>query len=262
VSSKKILERIKEFVKKEGQKGKEISIYKKDQNPSNFFKKYNIKIELDNCKEIILQEETKIELGGIKKKSFSLIYPTNELGFIENGKIRLIGPEIKDISESNIDFGMLVIIGHLNTSENLEKDIDNLKQFSFISNGIEGFLIRSIPRKFWCRISSEVIIKSFSFEILGNAIMYLYKQKFKDLIESMEILFINSYPSLIDEFIKITSEIREEFSTKWKKKIEEWKKRIGCDYDWGCEICPYQSDCYEIKEVLVERAILDEREEL
>ena len=40
---------------------------------------------------------------------------------------------------------------------------------------------------------------------------------------------------------------------RWKKKIDEWKKRIDCDYDWGCEICPYQEECYDIKKTLVER---------
>ena len=81
----------------------------------------------------------------------------------------------------------------------------------------------------------------------------MYKEKFKSLIESMEIFFINSYPELIDESIKITSEITTSINEKWLRKIDEWKKRIDCDYDWGCEICPYQEECINIKQVLVER---------
>ena len=69
----------------------------------------------------------------------------------------------------------------------------------------------------------------------------------------MEIFFINFYPNLIDEIIKISSKITASLNEKWLKKIEEWKKRIDCEYDWGCEICPYQEECYEIKQVLVER---------
>ncbi|MFX0044097.1 MAG: hypothetical protein ACFE8L_14375, partial [Candidatus Hodarchaeota archaeon] len=129
---------------------------------------------------------------------------------------------------------------------------------NFISNGIEGFLIRTIPRKFWCRISTEVIRKNFSFEFLGNAIFCLYKQKFKDLIESMEVFFINSYPNLIDEFMSIISEIIVHINDQWIQKIEQWRKRIDCEYDWGCEICPYQEECYEIKQVLVEREKINE----
>jgi CO dehydrogenase/acetyl-CoA synthase beta subunit len=162
----------------------------------------------------------------------------------------LIGPEIRDISASTIDFGMFILIGGKKISEN---DWTSLRQFNFISNSIEGFLIRSVPRRFWCRINSEIIQNNFSFEFLGNAIFYLYTQKFKTLIEKIEILFIASYPKLIDRFIKTTSDISTDINKKWKDKIDKWKKKIDCDYDWGCEICPYRDECYNIKQVLVER---------
>ena len=246
------IDNLRKYINTESQKGKNVFIYEKNLNPPNLFEKLNIKVELDKHKEIILQEETKLELGGINKKSFSLVYPFSELDFIKavkRGTITLIGVENKDIHDLSIDFGMIILIGGKNITE---KDWDSLRQFNLISNGIEGFLIRTIPRKFWCRIS-EKIIKNFTFEFLGNAIFYLYKQRFKDLIESMEIFFVNTYTNVIDEFIKITSKINAYINEKWLKKIENWKKRIDCEYDWGCEICPYQEECYEIKQVLVER---------
>ena len=243
---------LRNYINSESQKGKNVFIYEENLNPPKLFEKLNIKVEIDKHKEIILQEETKLELGGINKKSFSLVYPFSELDFIntvKKGTITLIGLENKDIHDLSIDFGMIILIGGKNITE---KDWDSLRQFNLISNGIEGFLIRTIPRKFWCRIS-EKIIKDFTFEFLGNAIFYLYKQRFKDLIESMEIFFVNTYTNVIDEFIKITSKINTYINEKWLKKIENWKKRIDCEYDWGCEICPYQEECYEIKQVLVER---------
>ena len=246
------LDSLRNYINSESQKGKNVFIYEENLNPPKLFEKLNIKVELDKHKEIILQEETKLELGGINKKSFSLVYPFSELDFIntvKKGTITLIGLENKDIHDLSIDFGMIILIGGKNITE---KDWDSLRQFNLISNGIEGFLIRTIPRKFWCRIS-EKIIKDFTFEFLGNAIFYLYKQRFKDLIESMEIFFVNTYTNVIDEFIKITSKINTYINEKWLKKIENWKKRIDCEYDWGCEICPYQEECYEIKQVLVER---------
>ena len=243
---------LRNYINSESQKGKNVFIYEENLNPPKLFEKLNIKVEIDKHKEIILQEETKLELGGINKKSFSLVYPFSELDFIntvKKGTITLIGLENKEIHDLSIDFGMIILIGGKNITE---KDWDSLRQFNLISNGIEGFLIRTIPRKFWCRIS-EKIIKDFTFEFLGNAILYLYKQRFKDLIESMEIFFVNTYTNVIDEFIKITSKINTYINEKWLKKIENWKKRIDCEYDWGCEICPYQEECYEIKQVLVER---------
>lgn len=240
------------FIDSETHKGKNILIYEKNTNPLKLFENLDIKVELDKHKDIILEEETSLELGGIKRKSFSLVYPVSNLestNHIKNGRITLIGLESRDILDLSTDFGMIILIGGRNIEE---KDHESLKQFNLISNGIEGFLIRTIPRKFWCRIS-ENIRPNFSFEFLGNAIFYLYNQRFKDLIGSMEIFFINSYPDVIDEIVEISAKITFSQNKKWLKKIEEWEKRIDCEYDWGCEICPYQEECYNIKQVLVER---------
>ena len=178
---------IKDFVRKAIQDEKMVTFYKRNPNPTKIFKNFNIKVELDECKEIILQEETRVELGGVNKKSFLIIYPLNELSFIDHNKITLIGPEINQRTGPNLDFGMFILIGCARLTE---KEFNSLRRFSFISDGIEGFLIRSIPRRFWCRINAEVMKKGFSFELLGNAIMYLYQKKFKNLIDSMEIFFI------------------------------------------------------------------------
>ena len=249
MENSKVIGKIREFIEKEANGGKLVNIYKKTSELSSYFKEMNIGVELDNFKEIILKEETKLELGGIDKKSFSLIYPSNELDHIQDGVITLIGPEINDISDQSIDFGIFILIGSKKINE---KDFDALRHLSFISSGIEGFMIRTIPRRFWCRIS-ENVIKKFSFEFLGKAIIYLYKQEFKELITTMEIILINSYPDLIDEFIEVSSDIRKYIDSKWKDKIETWKKRIDCDYDWECDDCLYYDTCEEVKEVLEER---------
>jgi CO dehydrogenase/acetyl-CoA synthase beta subunit len=245
---------LRNFVDNQIDNNKIVKIFEANSDQSKYFTKSKVKVGLDKYKEIILQDETKLELGGINKKSFSLVYLTNEVEYIEDGRINLIGPEINEVIDSNVDFGMFILIGSRNFTE---KDYELLRQFNFISNSIEGFLIRSIPRRFWCRISQNVIKKGFSFEFLGKAIIYLYKEKFKDLIDSIEIILINSYPELIKESITATSTIQEQIDGKWKEKVEEWRKRIDCEYDWGCEICPYRFECQEVKKVLIEREIID-----
>ena len=246
---KSIIENIRNFI---AQNNQLTSIYTKQKNFQSYFKSKKISVDLDSYKDIILQEETALELGGVDKKSFSLIYPHHILDFIKDGQITLIGPDLDSIKEDAIDFGLLMFIGFKKINK---KEFDNLRHFSFISNGIQGFMIRTIPRRFWCRISSDVKDK-FSLELLGNAIFYLYKQKFKDLIEDMELVMISSKPELIEELIAMTSEIRDHINSKWQEKIEEWKKRIDCDYDWECNECPYFDTCEDLKEVLEERTSL------
>lgn len=249
MQNQQLIQRLRDFFNKEYETGKDLITYQRNLDYHNIFGKSDIGVKLDHFKEVILQEETGLELGGANKKSFLIIFPIQELETLHNGNITLLGQEIKAIKESSIDFGLLILIG-VNKSEleNIE-----LRQLSFISNSIEGFLIRTIPRRFWCRISSNALQRNFSFEFLGNAIFHLYHQKFGNLIKAMEIFFINTYTDSIGHFKEISSEITARFAKKWKAKIEEWKKKIDCEYDWGCQICPYRENCYYVKELLIKR---------
>ena len=250
MENKITIEKLREFLEQEQNSGKTLFSYQSRLNQNNSLIDSKLKIGSNKYKEIILEEETGLELGGMNRKSFSIIFPIKDSQLIEHGKITLLGKEVNKITEPTIDFGMMLLIGINNATE---KEKDELKRLNFISNGIEGFSIRTIPRRFWCRISKSALQKGFSFEFLGNAIINLYKQKFKGLVKSIEVIFINSYPSSIEQFIVLSSDIFSKNKEKWKKKIDEWRKRIDCDYDWGCEICPYREECYDIKQVLVSR---------
>ena len=250
MENKIIIEKIRDFLEQEQISGKTLLSYQCNSNQINTCNTSKMKIGLNGYKEIILEEETGLELGGVNRKSFSIIFPISDARLVEHGKIMLLGREINTIGETNIDFGMMILIGINNGTD---KEINELRHLNFISNGIEGFSIRTIPRRFWCRINTSALKKGFSFEFLGDAIISLYQQKFKGLIKSIEIIFINSYQDSIEQFIVHSSDIYSKLKEKWKKKIDEWRKRIDCDYDWGCEICPYREECYNIKQVLVSR---------
>lgn len=250
MENKIIIEKIRNFLEKEQNSGKTLFSYQFNSDNANLVSNSKVKVGLNGYNEIILEEETGLELGGVNRKSISIIYPISDNRLIEHGKITLLGQEINKIVDTNIDFGMMILIGINDTND---KEIDELKQLKFLSNGIEGFSIRTIPRRFWCRISKMALRKGFSFEFLGNAIINLYKRKFESLVESVEVIFINSDPNSIEQLVALSSDIRTKDKEKWKIKIDEWRKRIDCDYDWGCEVCPYREECYNVKQVLVSR---------
>ncbi|MFX1497652.1 MAG: hypothetical protein ACFFBH_09015 [Promethearchaeota archaeon] len=245
--------KIKKFLNRQFQNEKKIKIFQKREDPQNYFKQIKLGVNLEEFKDIILQEETSLELGGPKKKSFSLIYPFKDFNFLDDGKIVIVGPETKELSEKAIDFGIIILIGVNSVSE---KIFDQFRNIAFISNGIEGFMIRTIPRKFWCRISNNVINK-ISFELLANAILYLYNARFGNFIKAIEIILISSELDIIDSLIDMTSSIQDVFNLKWKEKVNEWKRRIDCNFNWECAECPYYDLCENIKEVLKKREVLD-----
>lgn len=249
---RKIVDTFLEDVQNEG---KEINTYEPiDVFNTNTYHNI-ISIQLDGYKEIVLDNETALELGGMNKKSFSLIYP------IEPPKkeattnlVHIIGPEIKEFQATEISFSLFILL----TINELTNEIyEELRNLAFISNGIEGFTIRSIPRRFWCRISKDVIKKGFSFQLLGNAIVSLYRKKFRENIHSIEILMINSSPELIDKWSESTAEMRADLNARWRAKVDTWKKRIDCDYEWTCKICPYFISCKKLQKLLERRKNLE-----
>ena len=248
--TKEDINELRDFFENERVRGKKLLKYSIDPNLLTVKSKFKISFGLNKYKEIILKEETGLELGGRGKDSFILIYLIKNEKMIKDGQITLLGSEIKEIEEDNVHFGLLCLI---EVSESSEKEIGYIDNLSFVSNGIEGFMIRSIPRKFWCRISSEVLKKGFSFEFLGTAFYYLFKESYGDKIDRIEIFFINNDLDSIKEFLKVNASIQDKYLESNREKIEKWRKKIECEYDWGCHICPYRFECQKFKEILIKR---------
>lgn len=251
----KVIQDIREFITNCKEKKKDVSEYTLRSTPSQFFTSLGIDVGVDKHKAIILQEDTLLELGGVNHASFSLIYPTEVKDLIKNGKITLIGPElISPEGYTSLNFGILILIYCAQVSK---KNCAKLRETTFLSNGIQGFMIRTVPRRFWCRISKD-ITSYFSFEFLANAIHHLYNEKFPNMGKNIEIIMLNESKEILEEFNHIIDPLRIRLNLRWKKKVEEWKKRIDCDYDWECQECPYIETCDEIRDILEKRNKIDQ----
>jgi CO dehydrogenase/acetyl-CoA synthase beta subunit len=212
---KKILEKFLKEVKEAGEKiqNHEIKVINPD-----LLTLYNIKVQIDKYKDIVLNSDMGLELGGMNKTSFSLIYPLNSRRDINyTNRITIIGPEINELNSDQINFGLFILLNTKNLSQELYK---NVRNFSLISNGIEGFAIRSVPGRFWCRINQETINKKFSFQFLGKAILTLYKEKFGKALSSIEIILIVESSKFINRFLEYTIELRNELTNYWKDKVD------------------------------------------
>lgn len=252
---REIRKKIDLFIREVREYGMEVNTYEPMELNLGDTSHNTISIQLNGYKGIVLGSETGLELGGMKTKSFSLIYPVEHpQNEICSDLIHLIGPEINELQTKQISFCLFILLTVKDLTEEIFEEVRNL---SFVSNSIAGFTIRSIPRRFWCRISQNIIEKGFSFRFLGEAIISLYKQKFGSTLNSRELLMINSSPKLIEKWSKYTEEMRADLNSRWRAKVDAWKKRIDCDYEWACKICPYFSSCKSLQEVLERRRDLE-----
>jgi CO dehydrogenase/acetyl-CoA synthase beta subunit len=213
-------------------------------------------INPNSYKDIILKDETKIELGGPNNKSILVIEPTTTKNLVDDGNITLIGSDLGNFLDKSIDFGLLIFIEFNKIFKNYKIDWNNLK---YLSDGIEGFMIRSIPRKFWCRIDKKFFHGNYKFEYLGFAIYHLFKKQYSKEIKKLEITFISSNFDLIQNLIDLNREMIISENDSLRSKIDNWKDEINCEYNWNCQECPYIEECTKIKQILRRRTELERK---
>ena len=198
---------------------------------------------------IILREDTRIELGGPDAGSCASFLMTDDLSLLQDGKITLIGPDIPETFGPSLPFGQVVMMGG---SELGLEGPELLQHLRFIGNPIEGYMVRSLSNNLWSRVSRNVAVRGFNFEILGRALMAVYKAQHAK-IQAMEILFVTSSK----EDVMVLSEL-ETRAEKIRKQLQKyhWKLRgyeIDCDLD--CRTCIDKAVCDELRKVLLARKV-------
>jgi CO dehydrogenase/acetyl-CoA synthase beta subunit len=246
-----------------------------DEADKNQYKNYQIETEIMKLYEqipkeyiaedqvsLVLTEDTHLELGNNSTASCRLLVPIEDSAPINDGKMTLVGPDISmNLEEkTTLPFAQIVFI---QCQRPITPDLyRKIRLHLSVFNIINGFMIRAVPRKFWIRISGDLIKKDFNFETLAKFLVFHMKKKFLE-IEKIELIFITTAEDKIEDLEKISSHIQELYAdTKLRKKLKEIesgnipsdiddeKKRFDCDYEWSCNECEYNEVCDEIIDII------------
>jgi len=199
---------------------------------------------------IILRGDTFVELGNPEAGSCAFILWTNSPSLIRDGKVTLIGPDIQESPGASLPFGQVLMVGGAGLSEAEHEVLDHSQ---YISDQIEGYMIRSTSQLMWSRVSKDAAEKGFCFETLGRALMAVFKSEVPK-IEAVEIVFVTSGKEDLQPLDSIAAQVR-----KIAKDIvtENWKARgidlLECTFGWDCSSCPDQPVCDEIKDLITVR---------
>jgi acetyl-CoA decarbonylase/synthase complex subunit beta len=177
--------------------------------------------------ERIRRNDMQIELGGpsIKEKfELAKVKPMEE---IEDGKITIIGPDIKDLKEGGAyPLGVLVEAAGATLDQNLEGVIE--RRIHGYMNFIEGFMHLNQRYDIWLRLSKKSFQKGLdSFDYIGRVLHRLFKSELP-IIEKLQITFITE-PEKVAE---LYPEAIQDYETRDAKarglKDEEVDKFYGC----------------------------------
>jgi acetyl-CoA decarbonylase/synthase, CODH/ACS complex subunit beta len=180
--------------------------------------------------ERIRRNDMQIELGGPTVKEKFELAKVLPMDAIEDGKVTIIGPDIKDLKEGGAyPFGILVEAAGKTLDAGLEGVIE--RRIHGYLNYIEGFMHLNQRYDIWMRLGKKSFQKGMnSFEYVGKVLFRLFKSELP-IIEKVQITFITD-PAKIKEMYPAAVEDYEARDAKARGLKDE-----DVDKFYGCALC-------------------------
>jgi len=180
--------------------------------------------------ERIRRNNMQVELGGPKQeKKFELVR-AKKMDEVEDEKITIIGPDLKDLVEgSNVPLGIYIEVAGKNVEEDLEGVTE--RRIHEYCNFIEGLMHLNQRYDIWLRVSKKSFQKGLnSFSYIGKVLARLYKSELP-FIEKIQITFITD-PKKVQEMFDQAMEIYDARDAKARGMKDEDVKTF-----YGCTLC-------------------------
>lgn len=177
--------------------------------------------------ERIRRNDMQVELGGPTVKEKFELAKVRPIDAIEDGKVTIIGPDIKDMKEGGVyPLGILVEAAGSTLDSQLEGVIE--RRIHGYLNYIEGFMHLNQRYDIWIRLGKKSFQKGLnSFEYVGKVLHKLFKSELP-IIEKVQITFITD-PAKVKEMYPVAMEDYETRDAKARGlKDEEVDKFYGC----------------------------------
>ena len=180
--------------------------------------------------ERIRRNDMQVELGGPTVKEKFELAKVLPMDAIEDGKITIIGPDLKDLKEGGAyPLGILVEAAGKTLDAGLEGVIE--RRIHGYLNYIEGFMHLNQRYDIWMRLGKKSFQKGMnSFEYIGKVLYRLFKSELP-IIEKVQITFITD-PAKIKEMYPAAVADYEARDAKARGL-----KDSEVDTFYGCALC-------------------------
>jgi len=241
------IRKVAEYVESMRGSGREIRTFDCPGDAASLLAGLPVKVGAGAGSGIVLRGDTFAELGNPDAGSCAFPLWTDNPDLINDGRITIIGPDILEARGASLPFGQILMAGGRELGE---KEHSALDESQYVSDQIEGYMVKSTPGRMWTRISNDVADRGFGFEALGKALMAIYRSRVPQ-IEAMAVVFVTSGKEDVQRLDDIAGQVR-----KISKDIvrETWLARgydiLECTLGWDCSTCDDKSVCDEIREVI------------
>jgi acetyl-CoA decarbonylase/synthase complex subunit beta len=177
--------------------------------------------------ERIRRNDMQIELGGPTVKEKFELAKVRPMDAVEDGKVVIIGPDIKDMKEGSVHpLGILVEAAGSTLDQQLEGVIE--RRIHGYLNYIEGFMHLNQRYDIWIRLGKKAFQKGLnSFEYIGKVLYKLFKSELP-MIEKAQITFITDPAKVKEMFPDAIKDYETRDAKARGLKDEEVDKFYGC----------------------------------
>lgn len=202
-------------------------------------------------RNLVLGQDTAVELGNPKDASTSFLMWVNEPEKIKNGQITIVGPDLPQLSGKQVSFGKIVIVDA--SDFDADNSYDRYREMELLRYDIhlKGYMMRGVSQqqREWSRVSIDAINRGFSFKHLGGALIDQFSQM--PYVRSVETIFITSSKEDVLEMQTISNSIGHLINAM-NKMAEEMS--------FDCDECEYNAVCGDVEELRSMRDALKNKE--
>jgi acetyl-CoA decarbonylase/synthase complex subunit beta len=178
----------------------------------------------------IRRNDMQLEFGGPSVKEKFELAKVKPMDEIEDGKVTIIGPDIKDLKEGgSYPLGILIEAAGATLDQSLEGVIE--RRIHGYLNYIEGVMHLNQRYDIWIREDKKAFQKGLnSFEPIGKVLCRLFKSELP-IIEKVQVTFITD-PAKLSELYPEAIQAYESRDAKARGLKDE-----DVDKFYGCTLC-------------------------
>ncbi|KPA15325.1 bifunctional acetyl-CoA decarbonylase/synthase complex subunit alpha/beta [Candidatus Magnetomorum sp. HK-1] len=169
------------------------------------------------------------QMGGGKTQCTEFVISA-EMDEIEDGKVEVIGPNIKDIKERDVlPLGIYIQVAGREFQADFEPILE--RQIHHLVNYIQGLMHMGQRDIAWVRISKTAIEKGFSLEDIGKVLHAKLHQDFGKILDKVQVTLYTKK----EDVEKLTERARSEYNAR-DSRVEAMTDETTQTF-YSCTLC-------------------------
>jgi len=179
--------------------------------------------------ERVRKDDLYLETGGGKTQCTELCKMA-EMNEIEDGKVELVGPDIKDVKKgSRLPLGMYVQVAGRKMQPDFEPILE--RQIHHLINYAQGVMHIGQRDIAWIRVGEQAVEKGFSLKHIGTILHAKLHQDFGSILDKIQVTLYTKK----EDVDKLTARARAEYKTR-DDRVEKMTDEAVETY-YSCTLC-------------------------